>query len=231
MSFSFLPLWAQTSARTPVTNPEQVRTELDRVLAEPEFHQTYAPDIFSQLGQWALSWMDSLQGSMRELGYLDQLSRLSKFVMWAVLLLSIVSLLYWGVKLILNRRQLLEDWVSPSRPHFEPPAAYEPRIAEAAGQGQWSEAVLQSWRRFLSLLEQASLVEADRTKTNREYLDQLTAQGLDSDGRVRKLVTFYDSHIYGKRSIAEADWQRWDSLVEEATNALALDSLTTGAAS
>jgi hypothetical protein len=98
-------------------------------------------------------------------------------------------------------------------------------VQKAIRSGDWHAAWLAAWRQFLSRLENHRLVEADRTRTNREYLAQLREKTLPSPALalLTALVDAYDRFIYGHRPIAEPDWHLFHQQVSEAGLLLHLD--------
>jgi hypothetical protein len=108
---------------------------------------------------------------------------------------------------------------------FQPPEFYELEIQQAIRAGDWHTAWLAGWRQFLSRLEKGQLVEADRTRTNREYLAQLRAQSLPTSAfaLLTGMVDAYDRFIYGRQSIAKPDWDHFYRQINEAALLLHLD--------
>ena len=98
-------------------------------------------------------------------------------------------------------------------------------IQEAIRASDWQAAWLAVWRQFLFRLENRQLVEADRTRTNHEYLAQLRKRDLPSPALALliAMVDAYDCFIYGHRPIAESDWHLFHQQVSEAGLLLHLD--------
>ncbi len=82
----------------------------------------------------------------------------------------------------------------------------------------WHAAWLAAWRQFLSRLEHRSLVDADRTRTNREYLAQLRGKALPVPALavLSGMVDAYDRFIYGRQLIGEQDWNAFHRQIDEA---------------
>ena len=141
--------------------------------------------------------------------------------------LAVVGLLYVSLRVFRRRRELdhLTEPGIPGQKTFRPPEFYEKEIQAAIQSGDWHTAWLATWRQFLSRLEKRQLVEADRTRTNREYLEQLRTQTLPTSALslLTGMVDAYDRFIYGQRSIGEPDWNLFHQQVSEAALLLHLE--------
>ena len=147
--------------------------------------------------------------------------RFASMLMTIFVLLSLAGLLYTLVRFV-RRRRLLESPASSelSGPQaLRPPEFYDEELRRAVAEGNWSAAWLASWRQFLSRLEKVHLVEADRSRTNREYLAQLQRQPLPGPALplLQRMVDAYDRFIYGCRPIGESEWNFFREQVNEAT--------------
>ncbi len=113
----------------------------------------------------------------------------------------------------------------PGELKLHAPEFYEEEISRAVAAHDWHAAWLAAWRQFLSRLERRSLVEADRTRTNREYLSQLRGQPLPATALALlvAMVDAYDRSIYGHAAIGEAEWNQFHHQIEEAALLLHLD--------
>jgi Domain of unknown function (DUF4129) len=141
---------------------------------------------------------------------------------------SLAILIYVIVRLT---RGYTWSWNEPTVPvpaekTLQPPEFYDEEIVRAVHAHDWHGAWLASWRQFLSRLEHRSLVEADRTRTNREYLGQLTGQQLPATALalVAGMVDAYDRSIYGHAAIGEAEWNEFHGQIEEAALLLHLEA-------
>ena len=99
------------------------------------------------------------------------------------------------------------------------PRQYEQRLRRALEQSDWHGAWLAAWLQLLARLENRHLVDADRSRTNREYLAQLRGQPLPPAALplIARLVDDYDRFIYGLRAIDEAGWTAFRERIDEVT--------------
>jgi hypothetical protein len=99
------------------------------------------------------------------------------------------------------------------------PRQYEQRLRRALEQRDWHDAWLAAWLQLLARLENRHLVEADRSRTNSEYLAQLRAQALPPAALplIAQLVDDYDRFIYGLRTIDETGWSAFRRRIDEVT--------------
>jgi hypothetical protein len=210
-------------APLPERDPAGVREELEVVLTRPEFNEAYRADIFGQLGRWLLSCIESLQSSMFEFGYGEKLQRLSYVLMWVILVVSVVSLIYWGLRSLRHRR---------ARIHTMLP---EPTGVALANRGELkgalevrdgrARALLASWRELLRQMEQRRFVPSDPCGTNREYILRF-AQGAPASAALPPLLEMaqvYDEHIFGSRPITGEAWNRWRRLMETVSLVLGIE--------
>ena len=81
----------------------------------------------------------------------------------------------------------------------------------------------------VSSFERRNLVEADRTRTNREYLGQLRGKSLPASSLalLTAMVDAYDQFIYGRAAIGEAEWKDFHQQMQEAALLLHLDDKRT----
>jgi hypothetical protein len=124
-----------------------------------------------------------------------------------------------------SRMELERDDEGADQKTFRPPEDYDREILDASRAGDWHQAFLAVWRQFLSRLEYRHLVDADRTRTNREYLAQLRGKSLPGSALLllNKLVDAYDGSIYGRQSISESDWAAFRERINETALLLHLD--------
>jgi hypothetical protein len=139
-----------------------------------------------------------------------------------------ITVLFYVLHRLTRRRGGMEEEPSngvPGPKTFRPPEFYDEEIKQAVTGGDWHTAWLATWRQFLSRLENRQLVEADRTRTNREYLAQLRDQPLPATALalLNAMVDAYDRFIYGRASIGAADWENFHRHIDEAALLLHLD--------
>ncbi|MEI9998209.1 MAG: DUF4129 domain-containing protein [Verrucomicrobiota bacterium] len=224
------PAWADappSDVPPPVTDPAQVAQHLHQVLAEPQFRDEGDTGMNPHLEDLLSQWFKELGARMGEFKYASQMPAFESLLMTLLVALSIAILLYIVVRL--TRRHAWTGGEAPAEPPGEkaprPPEFYDDEIARAVAGADWHAAWLATWRQFLSRLEQRSLVEADRTRTNREYLERLRGQSLPATAQalLARLVDAYDRSIYGHAAIGEGEWDLFRGEIEEAALLLHLD--------
>jgi len=228
----FAPLRAADAPPpAPVTDSTQVSQHYHEVLARPEFVESEEPDV-------ATSFKERLSDLFRQLGvkfgefkYANHMPAFESLLMAVLVTLSLAGLLYVMARLT-HRRARMDAEPSSSLPGpktFRPPESYDAEIQQAIAAGDWHAAWLATWRQFLSRLENRDLVEADRTRTNREYLAQLRERNLPASSLplLAGMVDAYDRFIYGRQSIGEPDWNLFHRQIEEAALLLHLEDKAT----
>jgi hypothetical protein len=214
-----LPTPAST-APAPVTNPAAVVEHYREVMARPEFQDNGKIPVRTKLETYLAQWFKRLGSTIGEFKYATRMPAFESMLMSVLVVVCVAALLYIMVRL--TRRRGRMDMNSEERvPHpktFRPPESYDEEIQEAIRDSNWHAAWLGAWRQFLSRLENRHLVEADRTRTNREYLAQLRGQSLPASAvtLLTSLVDAYDRFIYGRKSIAEPDWTLFHHQIEQA---------------
>jgi hypothetical protein len=220
------------AAPGPMTNPAQVAVHYREVLARPEFQEIAEPNVNTRIGDWLSDWFTRLGTKFGEFKYAGRMPAFESMLMTLLVVFSVAVLLYVMVRLT-RRRGGMEpepDTGRPGEERFHPPEFYDEEIQRATRAGDWHAAWLAAWRQFLSRLENRSLVEADRTRTNREYLAQLRAQSLPASALtlLGGMVDAYDRFIYGRQSIGEPDWHLFHQQIDEAGLLLHLNDKGTG---
>lgn len=233
----FLPLRADETAplpsvSAPVTDPARVQALYQQIAARPEYQETAETDVASRLKDYLSQWFMRIGNKFGQFQYAAEMPAFASLLMTILMIFAIAGLLYVVVRLTRRGKGFEEESVLPETgaKTFRPPEFYDTVIREAISAGDWHTAWMASWRQFLSRLENRNLVEADRTRTNREYLSQLRAKLLPSPALdlVTGMVDDYDRTIYGRRAVAESDWSRFNGQIAEAGLLL---NLGTGAVS
>jgi hypothetical protein len=214
-------------APSPVADPALVAIHYRQIVSRPEFQEDAALDANSQLKEKLSQWFTRLGMKFGDFKYANQMPIFTSLLMSFLVLLVVIGLLYVIVRLTRRSGERdLEPARGKSQPRtFLPPESYDREIHEALGARDWHRAWLASWRQFLSRLENRHLVEADRTRTNREYLVQLQSQSLPAPtlGLLTEMVDAYDRFIYGRKTIGEPDWSLFHRQIDEAALMLHLD--------
>jgi hypothetical protein len=221
--------WITSPARAdgPVTQPDQVAQHYREVLARPQFQNTEEPSARTRLEDALSQWFRSLGTEFGDFKYGNRIPAVESLLMALLVTFCIAVVLYIMVRLT-RRRAKMEarpDAEIPGPKTFQPPEYYDEEIHQATRTGDWHAAWLATWRQFLSRLENRQLVEADRTRTNREYLAQLRNQPLPASALalLTGMVDAYDRFIYGRKAIGEPDWNQFHGQINEAALLLHLE--------
>jgi hypothetical protein len=210
-----------------VTEPAQVKQHFREILARPQFREAAEPAVNTRIEDWLSQWFRNLGAKFGEFKYASRMPAFESLLMTLLVVFAISVLFYIMVRLTRRRGRMestSEDEIAGQKT-FRLPEAYDQEIHRAIDAGDWHAAYLAAWRQFLSRLEHRSLVDADRTRTNREYLAQLRGRSLPAPavGLVNGLVDAYDRSIYGRQSIAETDWAAFRGQIDEAALLLHLE--------
>jgi hypothetical protein len=214
-------------AVAPVTDPADIAREYHEVLARPEFQEAPESNVTPRIEDLLSQWFKRLGAKVGEFKYASSMPAFESLLMSLLVTLCVGVLLYIIYRL--TRRRVWNWEEKPPAPSggkvFRPPEFYDGEIETAVRAQDWHAAWLASWRQFLSRLEHRSLVEADRTRTNREYLGQLTGQPLPATALalLTAMVDAYDRFIYGRAAIGESEWNLFHRQIEEAALLLHLD--------
>jgi hypothetical protein len=224
------PLRAEDAAAgaPPVTDPALVAQHFREVAARPEFVDSRDSSVNPRLGDLLTQWFQDLGKKIGDFKYTNRMPAFESLLMSMLVALSLAVLCYIVMRLTRRRSWSWRDETGPepSREKKLPaPESYDGEITQAVKARDWHAAWLASWRQFLSRLERRSLVEADRTRTNREYLGQLRGQALPAPtlALLIGMVDAYDRFIYGHAAIGEAEWNQFRQQIEEAALLLHLD--------
>jgi hypothetical protein len=222
-----VPACADEEAPAPVTDPAQVSVHYREILQQPRFQDSGEVDVDERLRDMLEQWFFKLGKDVNQFRYLNRMMQVASMMLTGMVVLCVGGVIYVCVRLYRRRAEFdLDDAAeTPGQKSFRPPEFYEKEIQEAIRAGDWHAAWLAAWRQFLSRLESRHLVEADRTRTNREYLAQLRERTLPAPAPalLSALVDAYDRFIYGHRPIAEPDWNLFQRQVGEAGLLLDLD--------
>lgn len=224
---------ADTSAsQPPVTDTIQVTARYHEVLTRPEYQDIEEPGVDSHFKDWISQWIAQLEAKFGQFKYANEMPAVTSLLMVLLVALSVAGLIYIMVRLTRRRASMEAEFPTdfPGQKTFRPPEFYDKEIGEAIGAENWHAAWLAAWRQFLSRLESRRLVEADRTRTNREYLSQLRAQTLphSADDLLSSLVDSYDRFIYGRKIINESDWKLFHQQIDETALLLHIDDKAAG---
>jgi hypothetical protein len=221
------------AATAPITDAAQVTAHYHEVLARPQFQEIAEPSVNTRIQDWLSQWFKRLGAKIGEFKYASSMPAFESLLMTLLVMFSISILLYIMVRLTRRRGRMEAEPVDgiSSPKTFRPPEFYDEEIARAIQAGDWHTAWLAAWRQFLSRLEHRNLVDADRTRTNREYLAQLRGKSLPASALalLNGMVDAYDRIIYGRKSIGEPEWNLFHQQIDEAALLLHLDDKKTSA--
>ena len=215
------------AAPAPITDPVRVGEHYRQVLARPQFQETDESAVNTRLEEWLSQWFKRLGARFGEFTYTSRMPAFESLLMTLLVVFSSAVLLYIMVRLTRRRGGMEPEQATgiPGRKIFRPPEFYDEEIHQAIRARDWHTAWLAAWRQFLSRLEHSHLVEADRTRTNREYLAQLRGKPLPASALalLTGMVDAYDRFIYGRQSISEPEWNLFRRQIDEAALLLHLD--------
>jgi hypothetical protein len=232
IAFTLLaPLRADESnapAAPAVTDPTQVAQHYQQVAAAPNYDDAQDNGVRPRLEDMLSEWFQSLGKHFGELRYASSMPAFESMLMSVLVIFALAVVAYILLRITRMRAwrwRELELLATPET-KLRPPEFYDEDISQAVQAGDWHTAWLATWRQFLSRLERRSLVEADRTRTNREYLGQLRQQALPASALpiLTTLVDAYDQFIYGRAPIGEADWNQFHERIEQAALLLHLET-------
>ncbi|HEV3272419.1 MAG TPA: DUF4129 domain-containing protein [Candidatus Methylacidiphilales bacterium] len=216
-----------STSSAPITDPAQVGDHYREVVARPQFQESDESAMNTQIEDWLSQWFNRLGKKFGEFTYANRMPAFESLLMSVLVVFSIAILLYIMVRLTRRRSGMEPEPAAeiPGQRAFRPPEFYDEEIARAIRAGDWHTAWLAAWRQFLSRLEHRRLVEADRTRTNREYLAQLRGKPLPAAALalLTGMVDAYDRFIYGRESIGEPEWNLFHRQIDEAALLLHLD--------
>jgi hypothetical protein len=210
----------QTVTPPPITDPAKVAEHYREVLTQPQFQDVDESPVGLRLEDWLSQWFKQLGKRIGDFQYASRMPAFESFLMTMLVTFAIAILFYLLMRLTRRRSEIepkTEAWMTGSNT-FRPPEFYDLEIEQAIQKRDWHMAWLAAWRQFLSRLEHRQLVEADRSRTNHEYLAQLRTKSLPASGSalLHGMVNAYDRFIYGRKEIGEPDWNHFHQQIGEA---------------
>ena len=220
-----------SAATTPITDPALVSQHYHEVLTQPQFQEIVEPSVNTRIEDWLSQWFKRLGAQFGEFKYASRMPAFESLLMTLLVVFSISILLYIMLRLTRRRGRMEAESADgiPDQKIFRLPEFYDEEIDRAIRAGDWHTAWLAAWRQFLSRLEHRHLVDADRTRTNREYLAQLRGKPLPASALalLNGMVDAYDRFIYGRKSIGQPDWDLFHRHIDEAALLLHLEEKRT----
>jgi hypothetical protein len=214
-------LRADDQPPAPVTDPAVVQQHYEAMLTRPEFRQSEESVGDLRWTDWVSQGLTHLISSFKNFKYAGQMSAIAWIFVVVLTALAITSLAYLLVRLSRRQRDGAAEEFAPvsQGSRLLSPRQYEQRLRGALERRDWHAAWLAAWLQLLARLENRQLVDADRSRTNREYLAQLRARPLPPAALplIARLVDDYDRFIYGLRAIDETGWSAFRERIDEVT--------------
>ncbi len=156
------------ASSSPETASPQARSELDRILARPEFAAVRPPSAWDLLRERIALWVGRML--LWLFSGLDRYPIGGKILLWLILL-GVVGCIALGLFRFLASR----DRMAALPPSVSPVASrtwqeWVRAAREAASRADFREAVHSAYWAGIARLEDAGVVPQDRTRTPREYL-------------------------------------------------------------
>jgi hypothetical protein len=186
------------------------RPALDRILSQREFASVHGPTSWDLFRQRVNRWIE--RQLLRFLGKIGRYPIGARILLWTivvavVLWLAVTLFRYW------TRRATLEELQTPDSVAFVRTWQEWIRIArEAAGRGDFREAVHSAYWAGISYLEDSGVVRKDRTRTPREYMrsvstaTQLAVSGRGTREALSALTMALEQVWYGRRPANNQDF-------------------------
>jgi hypothetical protein len=214
-------LRADDQPPAPVTDPAAVRQAYHAIVAQPQFHETNESLGDLRWTDWLSQWLTHLVSRFQDFKYANEMSGFARLLVYLLAALAIAGAIYVLMRLSRRKRESAADEIEelPPGKAFLSPRQYEKRLSRALEDRDWHGAWLAAWLQLLARLENRHFVEADRSRTNREYLAQLRARTLPPAALplIARLVDDYDRFIYGLRTIDEDGWRGFRERIDEVT--------------
>lgn len=156
---------------TPYAQPRnslEPRTQLDKILAQPEFRSVRPPSAWELLRQRIIAWLVRLLGKL--FGGIARYPLGGQILFWVIVVIAVGAIAAFVFRFVSSRDRVMalpraaeaipgrtwQEWISAAR--------------EAAGAGNYREAVHSAYWAGIARLEDLNVLPKDRTKTPREYL-------------------------------------------------------------
>ena len=155
-------------SQVPAAASPAARTELDRILARKEFRGARAPGPWDDIRKRISAWLEQLflwifGGILRHpLG--------GQILFWLLVLGGVAAIALWVFRFLVSRDNLNTFQPEPASEVTRSWQEWIRLAREAAGRGDFREAVHSAYWAGIARLEDLGAVPKDRTKTPREYL-------------------------------------------------------------
>ncbi|MFQ6130901.1 MAG: DUF4129 domain-containing protein [Armatimonadota bacterium] len=212
---------AQAGPAPPVSrpDPEQVRAEIERILASGEYQLEQKERGRAAWLERALRWMGRLL-SGRAFESLPPIATIGI----AVGLIILLGLIVYHVLSVI--RPALRRPVEPPQTRLLPDELREKKpgdlrrlAAQHAAKGDYRAALRWAYLALLVALDSGGLIEYDQRKTNWEYLRQLERDSA-LFAPARELTSLFDRKWYGHELTTASDYELSERLTRQALEAL-----------
>jgi Domain of unknown function (DUF4129) len=216
---AWLDQFAEEVNRSSIASPNKLqnaRGELDHILARPEYRGVRPPSAWELFRRRVIAWLERLLG--RFFVGVGRHPIAGTVVFWLIVLAGVVGIAVWLFRFLVSRDRMdalqhsealaimrtWQEWIHLAR--------------EAAGRGDFREAVHSAYWAGIARLEDLGVVPKDRSKTPREYLrsvkepkaGELLATTPVLRGSLTELTTRFERVWYANRGASSEDFQ--DSL-------------------
>lgn len=189
-----------------------VRQKLSAILARREFRDVHAPTWFERMRDRISQWLGDLIEWLT--GRLSGYPIITRATSWVLMLLAAGALLAWMVKRLLRRHDTLRLDLSASPLADSTWQQMAREASEAAGRGDWREAIRLAYWSGIYRLEELGVWTVDRTRTHREYL-RLIRRGQAQYEPLAALTRQFELAWYAARPSSAEDFQAAMTRVEK----------------
>ena len=154
--------------------PANAQAELKSILASKEYAAVQPPSRWELLRQKIAAWLT--RQILKLFGGMQRYPIAGKLLFWAVVVAGVLFAGYWVFRFVASRERL--DHLPQSSVTF-PTRSWQEWVRsarEAAGRGDYREAVHSSYWAGIVRLQDLGMVSRDHAKTPREYLRSLREQ-------------------------------------------------------
>jgi hypothetical protein len=193
--------------------PERLRSELGRILAQPEYQQASVPWLAELIRRFLEWWLRDWGPGWSAL---HEAWPVLYWAIVAILCVALVALLYHIVMTIgmaFTDRPRTRSKAQVMR--FASPDELRHRALSLAADGRYGEAVRALYEALIRLLDLQGVLRYDSARTNWEYLEALgKAPALAAE--IRPLTLRLDGVLYGGATADEAEFTACRELVDRA---------------
>jgi hypothetical protein len=183
----------------PPTDYSASRTELNAILARPEFRNVRGPTWMNRLQEWLANIIYRI---LRRFIRIVAIPNVSKFIIYGLMAVALIALAWFAYRTIWRGRE-----VDEIVPRDVPISAKEWTIwlseaRAAAARGEWRDAIHLAYWAGISFLERQGVWKPDRARTPREYL-RLLAEPAEQRETLAALTRIFELAWYAKREASE----------------------------